>query len=691
MSHASYSQERVSLLISDVLNDIGISNEMVTKRRELYLLKESVLKQQEIWKHIYFFGSQTEVSTTPGLKSDEDLLFCLDSFDVINDWADWKQGAKNLLMVRDCATPGYCFLQLLKEDLPLPASFNQQANFYTMDENKIVLKQSAITEVFRILDIQQHGPAGMITIGQSYRDRDAVGAFSCDQYPTEGIEWLHRSNIGGWPSPELKAECKQSGCLVVPVESKINHGFEELEWRISTSRAERLLMFSLKNIHIKCYVLMKLLIKSYPALNEKISTFMCKTALFHSVERTHSDFWRENNLVFCLNHALRLLYNFVFYRNCPHFMVSVNNLLAGRISAYDRESILEVLQHVLNSGGKALLEVRTDNFGERIQMKADRGLVAFPYYKIDMNSTILSTEYLNISHSVLGTFGASRPTNGNTISDDIRHAVRFYSKCLQHYPHSWSYEQQAHKCMIPLMCSVIGSLLASYNVTINKPLTRVVFDWLEKGLKSDVSSGFLRLATVCYSSGELDGAELVLRHVDCHYDRNIVTPVSPDSKAFAKLTISEEFRNAVDQMQQVSDIRHFVSYCVVFRRGEYHIVPQEIQREFPQPFHEGCQFDYVLINDVVIVDSLTYLYFLQYKTYWRLGNRDAQNRALASLQQCIRTNATLLHKTTSLNLLGQILEQENRPDEAYNYYERSLQIRPRGNPATSHISRLLET
>jgi tetratricopeptide (TPR) repeat protein len=93
--------------------------------------------------------------------------------------------------------------------------------------------------------------------------------------------------------------------------------------------------------------------------------------------------------------------------------------------------------------------------------------------------------------------------------------------------------------------------------------------------------------------------------------------------------------------------------------------------------------------DWAVVDSLPYLYYLQYKTYQRLARYNDQQRALNNLMLAISVEPNLGHRETVLNLLGQCLEQENRYDHALQCYFLSLNIRPRNNAANFHVFRLL--
>jgi tetratricopeptide (TPR) repeat protein len=93
--------------------------------------------------------------------------------------------------------------------------------------------------------------------------------------------------------------------------------------------------------------------------------------------------------------------------------------------------------------------------------------------------------------------------------------------------------------------------------------------------------------------------------------------------------------------------------------------------------------------DLAVVDSLPFLYFLQYKIYSHLQRRQDQQQALSKLKRTIETDKNLHHRETALNILGQCMEQEDRPQQALNCYLLSLQQRARNNAANIHICKLL--
>jgi tetratricopeptide (TPR) repeat protein len=108
-------------------------------------------------------------------------------------------------------------------------------------------------------------------------------------------------------------------------------------------------------------------------------------------------------------------------------------------------------------------------------------------------------------------------------------------------------------------------------------------------------------------------------------------------------------------------------------------------RSTQEDIHYRARYDKWM--DLAVVDSIPYLYFLQYKTYSHLRRHRDKQAALSNLAKCIIEDPDFGHSETALNLLGQCMEQENRMDAALKCYLLSLKIRGRNNAAKFHICR----
>ncbi|XP_060563432.1 uncharacterized protein LOC132722865 [Ruditapes philippinarum] len=166
----------VSMRLSEVLADIGIDERMTLKRRRTWLLRESLrnINDQLLDENsmlTYFFGSQSEGTTTIGIKSDIDQLVYDKTYTVIQDWSDWIPGVPNLLMIQDnSVSPGYCLLQRLRDDVPLSTDGDSNQFFFKDRTGKLFLKNSVV--YFFNRDSEIHGPAGLLQGQPGYKDID---------------------------------------------------------------------------------------------------------------------------------------------------------------------------------------------------------------------------------------------------------------------------------------------------------------------------------------------------------------------------------------------------------------------------------------------------------------------------------------------------------------------------------------
>ncbi|XP_045192167.2 uncharacterized protein LOC123548726 [Mercenaria mercenaria] len=694
----------VSLKLSEVFNDIGVNEILILKTRRMFLLMEtmntSTARLQGKNISTFHFGSQSEGSTTLGLHSDTDTLISLNEFNLIQDWSEWQPGRNNLLMIQDETTsPGYCLLQCLSKDEPLPlptALLDHLPNReFTVSRGKVLLKNRLLRDTAAAGQVI-NGPAESLQGRPGYYDEDFVPAYHCKSWPVEARPWLLQQGIGRWPTEDMKRYCETTGCFAVPVSSK-NGRNEELEWRISTSQAERCLMFSLNITQLRCYILMKMILKTFinPQCDGVLSSFMCKTVLFHCIQNTHSNNWVKSNLLACLMCCLTVLQNFVRKENCPHFVIPENNLMAGRISPHNKHEIVEILKNILQGEGRALLEILTDNLGRRLQVKMNMG-EALQYYltPAQINAHISAEQLLDIANSVsINHKGLLEEIqhNGNAmvhvrLSDYMLTLTRMYNREMGLN----SLRKSAVRLLAPLLSSSLGSVIASHNIYTTRSISPEALDLFSVGLNSDVASGRLKLASALYCVGDMERAEFVLRNTEEKYDLNTVEPECTCYE-HPKYYLRQGFKHKCNTGNE-EVIQHTTAFCVRFLQCEICCVPEELQYEMFRSTQEerlerNEMVDYWL--DWAVVDSLPYLYFLQYKTYGSFQRVADQQCALANLVTTIETEQNLGHKETALNLLGQCMEQENRHADALRCYMISLNIRARNNAANFLICRLL--
>jgi tetratricopeptide (TPR) repeat protein len=677
--------------MSQVMDGIGVSEKIVMKRRRSMLLNESIitLTHQLLGEdgNVFNVGSQIEGTTTLGLQSDGDYLISLNKYNVIQDWSEWECGKRNLLMIQDeNVSPGYCLLQILRDDAPLPLVVETDDNTYRDRMGRILLKNTMFNGLQNLV---RNGPAHSIQNVPGVRDNDSVPAFPCHLRPVQARHWLNQHREEHWPTYDMIQYCSNTRCFVVGV-GKTGSVNEAFEWRISTSFAERYLMFNLNITQIRCYVLMKMILKTFitQRFPNSISSFMCKNVLLHCISYTRSDEWKENTIFTCLSFCLLTLYNCVQNEYCPHFFITQNNLMGCRFYPETKPLLLETLRYVIGSNGRALLEIEFDGFGLYIQSSLNGFLPINEHFipTIIAGQLLKDTAlYINehFEHILLEIKDLSLILTMQKLLTFMSH---------HHDADYTNRDRKAYRLITRHLCSTLGSILASLNIYQRDHFTyKKALSFMSLGLDSDVASGKLKLASVFYCIGDIERTELILKNIEECYDLSVVESVCKcyDFKHGAK---KERFnRLCYESNEECTLLKHITASCVCFIRCEINCCPLELQHDM----FRSTQEDFAYRSeddkwmDMAVVDSLPYLYFLQYKTYSRLGRQDDKQKALSNIARTIDVEPNLGHRETALNLLGQCMEQENNLESAFKCYARSLQIRGRNNSAKIHICKVL--
>ncbi|XP_060602000.1 uncharacterized protein LOC132755206 [Ruditapes philippinarum] len=633
MFPAPHYREQLSLMLSEVLNDLGVNERIVMKRRKIMEMEETMdtIAWMSTGENVtsYILGSQIEGTTTMGLESDIDYVTFDNNVNVIQDLSEWELNKKNYLMVQDeNTTPGYCFLHLFRSDEPLPAT--EIPNNHQRSERRKILCKNTIKNSFMLFGMKQHGPA-ISKLGQhNARDVDTVLAYPCKSWPQPASAWLERQGTGGWPTNEMRRFASRKKCFVVPVGSKISV-YPELEWRISTSLAERYLMSNFNITQIRCYVVLKMILKSF--LNPKgvinISSFMIKTVLFHCIENTEPSIWVDNNLLTCLIFCLQELHRCVQNEHCSHFIISENNLMAGQFRFETKNELLGNVSEFIQNDRHFLLRIDTDDLGYRLKIKLNMGqekvyssLTSLEISSLELTATL----YVNFAFAISRNLYNFLIRLHNTNIENMMQSVVLMTYINTGERHNTKHTEV--KFLAPFIYTTYGSALASSSIGKNNEISPEAFNLLSYGVNSDVSSGRLKLASVFCSIGEMEKAEEILRQTEQEYHSHSVIPICSCALGIPE-TVSGDIARVCNEHNE-DCIKHFVAFCVHFIRLEINCVPRELQYELfrstqDDMIHRGPND---LWMEWAVVDSLPFLYFLQYKIYSHLQRQQEKQQAL---------------------------------------------------------------
>lgn len=467
---------------------------------------------------------------------------------------------------------------------------------------------------------------------------------------------------------------------------------KDLEWRLSTSLAERILMFSLNITQIQCYVLLKMIMKSFvhPVTGESISSFICKTTLFHCINKSYSDMWNRERLVECLLFCLDMMREYVKAGNCPHFMSHRNNLLSGRYSNETKRVLTETLGQLLQNIERFLLEIPTDDLGRKLQIKLNAVENSI--------QTFSAPTSFSVAGGLLKQFGTFVCCIGNMIdidigktADDSTNVVRKLFVMLRYFGKTTA-ESAEDKMAEDILYSIFMGKLACSLAILNEDqgvgasLTEL-FN-LSFLYRADLASNQLKFASIFYSIGDFTSSASILGRIIKSFHFTQVTSTcgcirrksSPEVIGLNFMTRAYEQREV--DIKEV--IKTNVSFCIRFVNTEEWAVPLELRHDFFKLIYEDMwkgKKDILFRKTWALVDSLTFLFFMQYKTYGKIGRRDQQELALHNLEQATYKEDNLGHRETALNLLGQCMEEEGRLYDALYCYWCSLRLCPMKNAA----------
>ncbi|VDI23867.1 Hypothetical predicted protein [Mytilus galloprovincialis] len=179
------------------------------------------------------------------------------------------------------------------------------------------------TSLFKI-----HGPC----ISNIPETHDFAWCLKCDKWILQAQSWVHRPRTI-WPSPDLISKIISCGVLYVPIDYKGSSN-ENIQWRISFSVAEKILIFSFNHIQLLCYALLKILIKEILEKEEDLKTLLCsyflKTIMFWISEESDPSMWRPDTIISCFMACLKRLIYCVEYSTLLHYFIPDYNLFHMR-------------------------------------------------------------------------------------------------------------------------------------------------------------------------------------------------------------------------------------------------------------------------------------------------------------------------------------------------------------------------
>ncbi|KAL3847812.1 hypothetical protein ACJMK2_018704 [Sinanodonta woodiana] len=681
----------VSDRLSHILDNVGYSNKdrnrkvMAAHENEVFINLTTALQG---FSRMYLFGSRGEGSTGPGLQSDADHLYQINTINVVTDLSQCQPEKTNYLMVKDKHTHhGYVKLQVIL----ISPDYTPVKVYLDIDNDKIngidSLYRTVITSTSHHIIGDVSGPA--VNINNDIREFsiDAVMAFRCSQWPQEGYEWFLRRRLHGWPTLIQIENAREYGCFITPVGHP--HSSEcHLEWRLSFSITERELTRSFEDTTMKVYILLKMIRKTYiePSVGDAFSSYHCKVCMLWMRERIPQDQWNNQNLLQCLILCIRQLYEWATTGFCPDYFIITNNIYDRKIIGSIRNTLVQILGNLLSSNCTFLLGIQCCNLGHHMsdQMSRFDDCIVLRKREETIDHIFILEAASQCRYSILRYI----PQHYSALVDyldKIMYASKYLSFIMD-YP-------LKHAMMI--MWSQLGFHIATICKENAHMLSRKQVDYLVTlasgclsfGINIDATSVRLKLFGLGMDVGNHNLIETSLQHISNYHMRYMHSSMihgcdilESNNESHKEKLLRNKYN--IEQLHQTH-----TSFSIIYLQREMSITPKPLRMEMfrsigaPSEFRKDSDFWY----DWGMVDSLICLYFFQYLNFSRQGKERHKQVAMYNMIHVIRTEPDITHRDTAFNLLGYSFIQENQVTNAFRCFIHSLNIRPFHNAAKFYL------
>jgi hypothetical protein len=166
--------------------------------------------------------------------------------------------------------------------------------------------------------------------------------------------------------------------LVVPVgHPLIENAY--IEWRISYSFAERLLIFHFNITQLRSIVILKMIKKTFfqPIVGEKLISCHCKSVLLYTIAQTCPSLWAEDHLFHCILNCLSTLHHLLSRHFCPNFFDTSVNVFLGKMSPLCCNKLNNNIKKLRNDNLNCLFQIETEDLGNRMLNVKTFGLTSF--------------------------------------------------------------------------------------------------------------------------------------------------------------------------------------------------------------------------------------------------------------------------------------------------------------------------
>jgi len=190
--------------------------------------------------------------------------------------------------------------------------------------------------------LELHGPALTTNFAQLAKSQDLVTCVRCLSWPSQAADWLTRHRSYGWPDSATVDRVVNNGCDVVGVPHRQCREHElasKLQWRLSFSQAEIVLLNSWMPVQQIVYHMLRVLVKTerLTDVTDGTETNVCsnyhfKTLILWACELNPQMWWTNDmNVVRICVRLLHVLADWLKNKICPHYFVNNCNLFCDTV------------------------------------------------------------------------------------------------------------------------------------------------------------------------------------------------------------------------------------------------------------------------------------------------------------------------------------------------------------------------
>ena len=313
-------------------------------------------------------------------------------------------------------------------------------------------------------------------------------------WPSIAGNWIFRPRSFGWPSEQLITHIVDTGVLLVPIGSKSSSAESHpLEWRISYSLAEKLLIYSFSHSQLLCYATLKIIlkdiIKQHSCMDNILCSYFLKTTIFWLSEEIDPAFWTPSNLFQCVMLCIKRISYWITRRFIPNYFIPQHNMIDRQIPGQSFEKLELLLETMYNKGYKFILLCESLS-GFRNTTASIHGYTEFEKAILPLIGTPTFWEYSNDRHNKI-MLGITRRNIPKSIRD-------VYMVLLAKMNKDRARDTFAGNCQYG-----------------NKAQYMVQREWMYfalTGTYTDSVSGWLILAVYFYANKRYNEALLILEH-----------------------------------------------------------------------------------------------------------------------------------------------------------------------------------